>query len=111
MHKKRVQIKETPYGYTFMHKKHVQIKEGSRFMADLKQYFPMIQDRKEVMNPKSTPERLNSVFWFLCSLQFPGKWELISMLSFKSLRENIMFSFLSRYLLCQAYTNSYCTFT
>ena len=27
MHKKRVQIKETPYGYTFMHKKHVQIKE------------------------------------------------------------------------------------
>ena len=27
MHKKHVQIKETPYGYTYMHKKHVQIKE------------------------------------------------------------------------------------
>ena len=27
MHKKHVQIKETPCGYTYMHKKHVQIKE------------------------------------------------------------------------------------
>ena len=27
MHKRRVQIMETPYGYPFMHKKHVQIKE------------------------------------------------------------------------------------
>ena len=64
MHKKHVQIKETPYGqgefackakrgcpgaYPFMCKKHAQINERSRFMADLKQYFPVIQDRKEVL--------------------------------------------------------------
>lgn len=34
MHKKRVQINETPYGYTFMHKKHVQINESG--MDDVK---------------------------------------------------------------------------
>ncbi len=35
MHKKHMQVKETPYGYTFMHKKHVQVKEtpyGYTFM-------------------------------------------------------------------------------
>ncbi len=32
MHKKHVQIKETPFGYTSMHKKHVQIKERNSTM-------------------------------------------------------------------------------
>ena len=35
MHKKHVQINETPYGYTFMHKKHVQINERRAYYAEV----------------------------------------------------------------------------
>ena len=62
MSKEHGQIKEMPYGYTCMSKKHGQIKERSRFMADLKQYFPMIRERKEVLTKIHGKKRLSEIF-------------------------------------------------
>ncbi len=62
MSKEHGQIKEIPYGYTCMSKEHGQVKERSRFMEDLKQYFPMIRERKEVLTEIHGKKRLSELF-------------------------------------------------